>query len=500
MEPNPPRNPARSGERPLLVLGGGICGLAAAEEAGRHGVPVLLLEREPEVGGLLRTDRREGFSFDRGGHRFITAIPWVLDRVRAILGDRLIVRERKSYVLIDGTRIDYPLELGNLLRTLGPGKNVRAFLSYARGRVSLATSDERSLEDWLRRRFGPYLYRTVFEGYSRKLWGLHPSEISAEWAPERISIPSLGGFLRELFVPSRRPPRTYAREYLYPRRGIGEIPEAWLRAVGAGGGTVLTGTEVSSLRQDGDAWVVRYRHEGRTIVRAVRGVVSTIPLPSLVGLLGPEERRAAGVDDPSCAESPLSFRGLRFLDLGFRRPVPLDATWIYQPDPECRFTRIQIPAARSPEMVPEGCGSIQLEFPIAGTGSDVRGSTVDDDARALLEALGLSLGEPCLSFVTTEPCAYPIYRHGARERAREIRSRIEGLPGIVTVGRQGAFSYVFLDRALAEGVNGCRALLGAAALPEPRPTDGNRPLPIEARSLVGSGALADGPRDEVQRA
>ena len=79
----------------VLVLGGGICGLGAADEAVRLGHTVTVVEQATEIGGLLTTDRRDGFSFDRGGHRFITAIPWVLQRVQELLGDRLLVRERK---------------------------------------------------------------------------------------------------------------------------------------------------------------------------------------------------------------------------------------------------------------------------------------------------------------------------------------------------------------------------------------------------------------------
>lgn len=231
-------DPTASGEdmTDLLILGGGICGLAAADEAASQGMSTVIVECAPTVGGMLRTDESEGFRFDRGGHRFITALPWVLERVRERCPG-LQVRERKSFVLLDGTRIDYPLQLGNLLRELPLRQHSRAVLSYLWQRCRIPRPDH-NLEDWLVTRFGRYLYRRVFEGYSQKLWGKHPRQLSAEWAPQRISIPDLGGFLRELMFPRTRPPRTYARNYLYPRHGIGDIPRGFARSACGSGSTL----------------------------------------------------------------------------------------------------------------------------------------------------------------------------------------------------------------------------------------------------------------------
>ncbi|MFQ5655198.1 MAG: FAD-dependent oxidoreductase, partial [Planctomycetota bacterium] len=483
-----PMDQAPSPSGTLLILGGGIAGLAAADEACRAGVQAIVVEVEARPGGLLRTDRRDGFCFDRGGHRFITSIPWVLERVRDLLADRLLVRERRSLILLDGTTIEYPLRIANLLRRLGPWRNVRALLSYLAARDGRGRApEEQSLEEWLRGHFGCYLYRAIFEGYSEKLWGEHPSRISAEWAPERISIPTLGGFLKELLLPSRRAPRTYARRYLYPRRGIGEIAEAFADRVEEGGGEIWTSSRALAVSRKGRVW--RAAVETARGERAVEagGVVSTIPLASLLEIL----------EEPEKPELlPLQHRGLRFLNLAFRRPVPLDATWIYHPDRDSRFSRIQVPAARSPHMVPPEHGSIQLEEPwwpgSAEEGEAQAGhgrGAVDaagriDEAMALLGRLDIDPGEPLFSFTTVEPHAYPIYRPGARQSARRALAWLHRLPGLASAGRQGGFSYIFLDRALAQGVNAARHVLGLEALDSEGEGAAASPLPIEASSVV----------------
>ncbi|MCA8960843.1 MAG: hypothetical protein KDC38_10030, partial [Planctomycetes bacterium] len=419
-----------------------------------------------------------------GGHRFITGVPWILERVRSIVGDRLSLRTRKSFVFLDGTSIEYPLRFGDLMRKLGPIENARAVLSY------VAATPRRwrrrspsNLEEWLAPRFGRYLYRRVFEGYSEKLWGHHPTQMSPEWAPQRISIPSLGGYLRELFAPSRRPPRTYAREYLYPDLGIGEIPERFAATVVANGGEIRVGTEVTRLRRRAGEWIATLTSREDCEERAFDGIVGTITPTRLTGLLVGEATEG----------EPLPQRGLRFLNLGFDRPVPLDATWIYQPDPLCRFTRIQIPAARSRRMVPEGCGSIQLEEPWRTDDP----STFDDrvaQAGRTLDPLGLDLGTPTVAFETYAPDAYPIYRGGSRRRARDLIAQLEARAAVRVAGRQGRFDYIFFDRAIAQGVNAVRDLVGAARLPEvASASTPDAPLPlVEAQSMVGHSASGMG--------
>ncbi|MCC7052572.1 MAG: FAD-dependent oxidoreductase [Gemmatimonadaceae bacterium] len=60
---------------PTLVIGGGIAGLMCARTLARAGQPVLIVEREPEVGGRVRTTLRDGFRLDHGFQVLFTAYP-----------------------------------------------------------------------------------------------------------------------------------------------------------------------------------------------------------------------------------------------------------------------------------------------------------------------------------------------------------------------------------------------------------------------------------------
>jgi len=81
----------------LIIVGGGIAGLAAAyrvqEEFDKKDIPLqcTILEAAPRFGGKIHTERQSGFVFERGPDSFISQKPWAIDLCKKIgLGDRLV--------------------------------------------------------------------------------------------------------------------------------------------------------------------------------------------------------------------------------------------------------------------------------------------------------------------------------------------------------------------------------------------------------------------------
>ena len=68
---------------PVVVLGGGVAGLASAYYLTRAGFPVTVVERAPVLGGLCGSFQSNGFTLDHGPHKLYSVVPGILDEIRA---------------------------------------------------------------------------------------------------------------------------------------------------------------------------------------------------------------------------------------------------------------------------------------------------------------------------------------------------------------------------------------------------------------------------------
>src|SRR5215210_2029166 len=112
-------NQAADARHEVVVIGAGPAGLTAAYELGKQGETATVLESDSVVGGISRTAEREGWRFDIGGHRFFTKVPQVEALWHEILPDSdFLLRPRMSRIFYDGKYLDYPLKIGNVLKSL----------------------------------------------------------------------------------------------------------------------------------------------------------------------------------------------------------------------------------------------------------------------------------------------------------------------------------------------------------------------------------------------
>jgi protoporphyrinogen oxidase len=473
---------------PFVIVGGGPCGLAAAWQLCEQGARPIVVEREPMVGGLCATHERDGWRFDLGGHRFVSSDAALSRRLERLLGDDLLVGERRSVVLHDGRRFRYPLEAADLLRTHGVRENARALAGYLEARLRAhvrhipPAEEERTFEQWVTARFGRSLYDTFFGPYTHKLWGLHPSLISADWAQERISLLDLGdAFLRLLGV-RRTPVRTYARRYLYPRLGMGQLYGVIADEVRARGGTVLTGVRATGLETSGDRVVALLVDGASGPLRIPVGqLLSTGPLPDLVRMLRPA--MPAALD---AAARRLRFRALTFVNLMLERRDFSENTWMYVASAGLTMSRIQEPKRRSAAMAPPGRTSVMLEVPCdAGDATWTAGEpALRSRMVAELAALGFRIDDVLASFVVRVAQGYPVYHLGYERDRQALLDEVARFANLQTAGRQGLFRYVFMDAAMQMGVRAAAQMLSGARDLAKLDAIGRSTRPIEATALT----------------
>lgn len=112
------------------------------------------------------------------------------------------------------------------------------------------------MENFYINRFGRVLYSMFFEGYTEKLWGRHPREISADWGAQRVKGLSITAVIKDVFkkiLPKKNDGEvetSLIEEYVYPKFGPGQLWEAVADDIVKMGGTIVKNSEVKYLNTE----------------------------------------------------------------------------------------------------------------------------------------------------------------------------------------------------------------------------------------------------------
>lgn len=305
--------------RNVIVVGGGLAGLATAIYLARAGRPVTIFERRRYLGGRAVTHLRHGYRFNLGPHAFFRGGPG--SEVMRELG--IPIRggtpDGTGLVLLGQERFRFPGNLAGILTTgfLGLGAKLEA--------VALL---------WRIRHIDP----TPFAGMTVR-----------EWLDTQVSDGRLRQVVEALFrlaTYSNRPDlqrasaalahlRLATRKVIYLDEGWQKIVDAMHSAAVAAGVNFVTSSRVVAVHHDA---AVRSVEIGGLELESSRDTMSVVALPDLTepekGAPIPAETVVLAVDPPSAREL------VPDLDWPATDPVTitcLDLALSRLPIPETRF-------------------------------------------------------------------------------------------------------------------------------------------------------------------
>jgi protoporphyrinogen oxidase len=457
-----PTNEGSRDGRSLVIVGGGPSGIAAALEATRNGASATVIERLDRVGGLARTIDFQGCRFDVGPHRFFTLNPEVHDLFVDVCGPDVCRVSRLTRIFYNRKYFDYPLTPINALFGMGMGTSLRILASYLAARVRRVATRRPivSFEDWIVDRFGRRLFETFFKTYTEKVWGISCRDISADWAAQRIKGLSLLAAVTSVVRPRRKVIKTLVDEFLYPRRGAGQLYEKMEAMVIAGGGTVLKNAEIVGIERDGFRVTSVLHRGGDGVERSLSGdyYLSSAPLTDLV-----QQIRPALPDAVLAAARSLRYRNHVGVNLVLRGQSPFPDNWIYVHSPDVRMARISDYRNFSAEMTSApDIHALTVEY-FCFADDDIW--TSDDEtltalAMAELRRMGISHGALVGSFVVRSAKAYPVIEVGCEARIEVIKACLDRFENLLPIGRSGMFKYNNQDHAMATGLYAARTALG----------------------------------------
>ncbi|MBB2156027.1 NAD(P)/FAD-dependent oxidoreductase [Gluconacetobacter diazotrophicus] len=456
----------------VVCIGAGPAGLTAAYLLGKEGVAVTVLEQDPVyVGGISRTATYKDFAFDIGGHRFFSKSRDVERLWDEMLPDGFLTRPRKSRIYYRHRLFDYPLRAFDALSKLGVWEATRCVLSYVLVRLRPHRAP-RNFQEWVTDKFGKRLFEIFFRTYTEKVWGMPCTEISADWAAQRIKGLSLSKAIWHSLIPQKTDGarekiiKTLVGSFRYPRRGPGMLWEAVAARIGREGGEVLMGRRVTALgrRADGRWRVTARDRAGREQHFDCDHVISSMPMRDLVGVVAP-----VLPDAVSRAAAGLRYRDFLVVALVLKDRNIFDDNWIYIHDPDVKVGRIQNFKSWSPDMVPDpALNCYGLEY-FCFEGDDLWNAPDDALVRlasAELVKLGLvTAGDIVDGTVVRQPKAYPVYDGEYQDQVATIRQALDAhCPNLHPVGRNGMHKYNNQDHAMMTAMLTVRNIMAGRRL------------------------------------
>jgi len=441
-----------------VVIGAGPAGLAAAWRLCGAEKPVVLLEREPLVGGLSRPLELSGTRFDVGAHVFKPRTQAVADLWDELAGGRYEPESEERSAIYSGGSLHANKRDYFFSQSLG----TRARIVFQLLHRMLRPRPVRSGEDWLRNVRSDALYDALYRPREEKLWGEPLSRIDPSWytsqsrpfrprlSPARLRDPR--GSHASIEVPVR-----------YPVGGAGALYTRLGNSLGSTTRTLLDCEAKAIVLHAGRVVAVRYRNlrTGDTDEIECGAVISTASLPELIRTLDPAPGGAV-----LQAASSLRHRDLVLVNLVIDQEGAFSYEFVHPYTFDIQAFRITGFANLSPAMRgPEGRAPVAVEYNCFR--GDPTWEASDDSlielALAELNTIGL-VDRQRVHAAKVERFreAYPIHSLGYRKIADRLIEALDNVAGLQTIGRNGMFTYNQMSHSVECGILAAENVLGAS--------------------------------------
>ncbi|MEO7966118.1 MAG: protoporphyrinogen oxidase [Gemmatimonadaceae bacterium] len=464
-------------QRHIVVIGGGISGLAAAERLTRSSQDgprrmsppsVTVLETNFTLGGCIGTECTGGFVIERGPDVVLAAKPAVLELAERVgVADRLIgtrAEARGSYVMRKGQLIRLPEGVSGLLpgrfapfactRLLSPLGKLRVALEWAVPRRRNST--EETIESFVTRRLGREMYARVIEPLLSGIYAGDGARLSldATFPQFRALEREHGGLLRatrrrttsqesehgrgtyrDSSGSRQSPGSSLSSKFLSFSAGLGELVDGVSAVLRSRGVTIRYGAAVARVAfADGaDIDHVRITLATGEVVYANAVIVATSALAAAALLANADAELARLLGEIPHASTAVVTLAYHIHDV----PVPLDATGYTVPRAEGRSVlACTWSSAKFVGRAPDGFALFRVFLGGVGreTALDVGDEALVELARVELRDTLRVTGHPALTRVARWNHAMPQYVVGHGARVTRIRDRLVALPLLALAG------------------------------------------------------------------
>lgn len=470
-----------TGRPRILVVGGGITGLAAAWEAGGHDVDVVLAEADAQLGGKIRTEHVDGLLIEHGPDSFVSYRPAVLELIAELGRSEEVIGvgpDRRVDLRIGGRLLPLPDGMGTVLPTrLGPLVSTRALSPSQKGRAALDLVLPRRLDQadaavgqLIRARLGDGVVRNLAQPLVGGIYGASVDDLSidavlptlreSERRHRSLILASLAQGRAARRAASAQGGRGPSSPFRTLSGGLGSLTARLAQELAARGADLRTGVEVVSLRRT-ESGTEAVLADGRT--ELVDGVVlagGARPSARLLGDHAPEAATALS-EIPHGSTSVVT---LAYPDDAF--PAPLRSQGWLEGTPgraaPAPLSGVTVSSAKWPGRAPQGVTLLRAYVPdLAGAIADAEDAALVDAVAAHVRAVTGVRGAPTLRRITRWRQVMPKYTLGHLDRVARVERALASQPSWQVAG--SALRGVGLPDCVADGRRATRAVLAALA-------------------------------------
>lgn len=416
--------------KPVAIIGAGLAGLTAADYLHERRVPFVLFEAGKKIAGLAASFKDdEGFSYDFGAH-FVTNR--LADAI-GVGGECLTVKHYGERVWLGGKSYSYPFGLMAIPRMT---------LSGIKAKLAGSGRSHESAAEWFRNAFGSVLADEVALPLIEAWSGAKATDLSAAVGD---SLP--GGIAKTIYLKAasiftrRAVACGYSREldesasvyHVYPRAGVSTLCEKLAEQLNG------------QLRLESPVEEILVENEQVTAVRSngklyeVSAVVSTAPANVLANLV----KGTTSLADVA----KFRFRPMIFVNLKLKGRGLLPDTVLWFPEDKFPFFRLTEATLSMPWLAPEGHTVITVD--IGAEKTDAVWQMSDDE---LVELCLNSMSEVVPDIrkrhfgqnILKTGISYPVFLK-EYEQARQDFERSTKIPNLLSIGRNGEFSHIFME-------------------------------------------------------
>lgn len=428
----------------VVIIGGGISGLALAHGLRSRGTGVTLLEAGPRLGGYIQSRSRDGFLTEAGPNSFVDREP-TLRTLAASLGIEGRIRTadpaaKRRYIYSRGKLRAVPSSPPALLKSdvvpLGAKLRMMGELFTRRG-----PDGEESLADFGRRHVGRTATAVLVDAMQTGIYAgdvealsvgaIFPKVVELERKHRSLVLGMVRSQAeaRKALPPGEGAPRPSGQVASFDG-GLQVLVDALARSLGP---VARTGVKVVGLRREGTGWRLAVEEHGQQAELAAEKVVLTVPAYVAAQLLRPlDEKLATRVE-------AIPYAPVAVVHLGYApgSVPPQDGFGFLVPTAERRRVLGVIHASATFPWRAEG-GRVLYTCMVGGA---KRPDLVELDEAALVtlareelrELAGVS-AEPVFTEVFHWKRGIPQYNVGHLARMDAIDEGVSRLPGLYVTG------------------------------------------------------------------